>query len=88
MQEPPTLSVAVDDDDTVTFNCQFERLSDVGVQYQVEYIGDGQQLDSHTVRGLDAVPSLADSQMEDLEYGSRVNVLARADWAGIMNIYF
>ncbi|KAK7469526.1 hypothetical protein BaRGS_00036472, partial [Batillaria attramentaria] len=71
LQKPPELSVVLEDDN-IRFRCEFERLTDVGVQYMVQYYGDGNSLTSAITVVGENVPSLEENQMEELEYGSQV----------------
>ena len=56
----------------VVFRCEFARLADFGVQYSVSYYGDGKLLSEHLVG--DSVPALTELEMDELQYGSQVNL--------------
>ena len=70
MQEP-NLVVNLEQEEAV-FRCEFARLADFGVQYSVSYYGDGKLLSEHLVG--DSVPALTELEMDELQYGSQVNV--------------
>ena len=68
--QKPSLAVSLEQGEAV-FHCEFARLADFGVQYSVSYYGDGGLLSEHLAGN--SIPTLAESEIDELQYGSQVN---------------